>query len=412
MSIRLSSKQREFVHCKCRFSGFIGGVRSGKSFAGTFKGIGISRKKCSAGAVIAPTYPMLRDVLIPLWQKLLPKRLFKKYSKTQHKLWLRNGSVILFRSAENPERLYGLTLYWFHIDEAATVERKVWDVMLSRIISTKGCGFLTTTPNGYNWVYKLVKSDEFSSVFAKTLDNPLIEPSEVERARRMLDKKFFRQQYEASFEAYLGQVYDEFSVENIVDFNPHVNWESFVACDFGWRHPTALLWAQRSPKGDIYVCDEVVESYMTPGNIANILRGDKVKLPSGMVFKAPFGIEMTKSIITGFEATQNRQESGGLAIIDMLRNMGIERIKVIGGSIVRGVFLLRSKILDAHGIRHIFIHPRCKRLIDDFRGYHYPENASGAASELPKKDGIHDHTMDAIRYMVMELEKSSGKWMV
>ena len=263
MSIFLSQKQRDFVRCGHRYCAFIGGVRSGKSFAGTIRGIKFARRKGGVGAVIAPTYPMLRDVIIPLWQRLLPAKYVKKYSQSQHKLWLKNGSVVLFRSAEKPERLYGLTLHWFHIDEAATVERKVWDVMLSRVISTKGYGFLTTTPNGHNWVYELVKSGEIAAVFAKTTDNPLIDPAEVERAKKVLDPKFFRQQYEASFEAYIGQVYDDFAEENILSFSQDGCAKNFIAADFGWQHPTALLWARFFPT-EIFSSSMRSSSHISP----------------------------------------------------------------------------------------------------------------------------------------------------
>lgn len=355
---------------------------------------------------------MLRDVLIPLWQQLLPAKYVRKYSQSQHKLWLKNGSIVLFRSAEKPERLYGLTLHWFHIDEAATIERKVWDVMLSRTISTKGCGFITTTPNGHNWVYELVERGGISVVFAKTLDNPLIDAEEVERAKKILDPKFFRQQYEASFEAYLGQVYDDFSDANIRKISPLSDARNYVAADFGWQHPTALLWAQITPDGEIYFIDEVVEPHLTPNAVAKMLLGESVRLPSGNFFRAPISFDKIDELVTGFEATQSRQESGGLAIVDSLRNSGIERIRITGGSIIRGILAVRSKIKDATGGRHLFIDSHCKRLISDFRGYHYREDASGSGSELPVKDGIHDHTMDAVRYLITALAQGKRKWII
>jgi len=412
MSIKLSQKQLDFVTEKSRFCGFIGGVRSGKSFAGTCKAIGLAKRKRTIGAVIAPTYPMIRDVLIPLWQTLLPAKQVKKFSHTHNKLWLKNGSIVLFRSAEIPERLYGLTLHWFHIDEAATINRKVWDVMLSRVISTKGRGFITTTPNGHNWVHELVHSGDLSTTFAKTIDNPLIEPSEIERTKRILDPKFFRQQYEASFEAYLGQVYDDFGEQNILAISPRSDLPTYLAADFGWRHPSALLWVQVSPSGNLYIIDEVVESFLTPEHIAKIIQGKKTRLPSGRIFKAQVSYSKVEEIVTGFEATHSRQESGGLAIVDILRNNGIDRIHTVGGLIVRGVFAVRAAVCDATGAPHLFIDPQCKKLIDDFRGYHYPEKASGSRSELPEKDGIHDHTMDAIRYLVIALEKEKRKWII
>ncbi len=412
MHLSLSDKQREFVSNKSRFSGFVGGVRSGKSFAGTVKSIKQALRKRSVGAVVAPTYPMIRDVILPLWRLLLPKGAFKKFSQTQNKLWLRNGSVILFRSAEIPERLYGLTLDYFHLDEAAIVDRKTWDTLYSRVISTKGLGFITTTPNGHNWVWELVSNNILTSVFAKTLDNPLMDPDEVENAKKMLDPKFFRQQYEASFEAYLGQVYDDFCETNIRLITPDITLPIYVCADFGWRNPTALLWAQQRPDGTVEVFDEIVESFMTPEIICAILKSEKVILPSGKRFQAKVAFDEIDGLVTGFEATQSRQESGGFAMVDQLRRNGIDRIRIVGGSIVRGIFLVRAKILSASNKQKLYLDPSLKRLIADFRGYHYPEGVMGKSSELPEKDSVHDHTMDAMRYLITMLDRDGGKWIV
>ncbi len=412
MGLKLSEKQRQFVFDRHRFTAFVGGVRSGKTFAGTVKAIRMALRRKRTGAVVAPTYTMIRDVILPLWRKILPAGSVTRFSRTQNKLWLKNGSVVLFRSAEIPERLYGLTLDWFHIDEAAIVSRKVWDTLYSRVISRKGYGFITTTPNGHNWVWELYSNSCISTTFAKTIDNPLIDPEEVERAKKLLDPKFFRQQYEASFEAYLGQVYDDFGEQNISHLALRPDLPVYLACDFGWRNPTAILWAQILENGDIYIFDEVVESFMTPELIAQTIKGSSVKLPSGRAFKAKVDYDKISEIVTGFEAAQSRQEAGGLAIIDILRNLGIQKIRIISGSVARGVLMVRAKILGANGTPHIFVSPHCKRLIADFRGYHYPENTKGTAFELPQKDGIHDHTMDALRYLVMALEKKKSNWII
>ncbi len=172
------------------------------------------------------------------------------------------------------------------------------------------------------------------------------------------------------------------------------------------------MWIQVAPNGDIFIVDEIVESFLSPQIIAQAVLGKQVRLPSGKIFCAPMPYSHVCEFITGIEATQSRQESGGLAIVDSLRNLGIERIRIVGGNIVGGIFAVRAKSLDANRNPHLFVHPRCKRLIDDFRKYHYPENARGSASELPEKDDIHDHTMDAVRYFVTSLEINRVLWKI
>jgi hypothetical protein len=40
--------------------------------------------------------------------------------------------------------------------------------------------------------------------------------------------------------------------------------------------------------------------------------------------------------------------------------------------------------------------------VKDFCGYHYPETREGRPiKDQPEKDGVHDHTMDALRYFAV-----------
>jgi hypothetical protein len=39
--------------------------------------------------------------------------------------------------------------------------------------------------------------------------------------------------------------------------------------------------------------------------------------------------------------------------------------------------------------------------------YHYPELGSAAASELPLKDGVYDHPIDALRYFFINHTRST-----
>ncbi len=44
------------------------------------------------------------------------------------------------------------------------------------------------------------------------------------------------------------------------------------------------------------------------------------------------------------------------------------------------------------------VSPRCVRLIEAMQCYHYPDSGSATSSELPLKDGVYDHPIDALRY--------------
>jgi hypothetical protein len=64
---------------------------------------------------------------------------------------------------------------------------------------------------------------------------------------------------------------------------------------------------------------------------------------------------------------------------------------------LEGIELIRRAIRSGDGQSKLVISPRCPRLIEAMECYHYPESRR-APSELPLKDGLFDHPIDALRY--------------
>jgi len=67
--------------------------------------------------------------------------------------------------------------------------------------------------------------------------------------------------------------------------------------------------------------------------------------------------------------------------------------------IVAGLEMIRAALAPAAGEPTLFVHPRCARLIRALESYHY----APGGSELPVKDGEHDHLIDALRYHYVNL---------
>jgi|GEM_PF-2153198 len=409
--------QRRFVESRARYTAMIGGVRSGKTYAGAVKAFKKALLLPTVGAAVAPTAAMARDVLVPQYAELAEGRV-RKWNGSVGEMALDNGSKIMFRSADNPERLMGLTLDWFHLDEAAQLPKRVWEVLVNRTISTGGPGFLTTTPCGRNWLWELVKDWENDPdteiIFAKTADNPLIDAIEIERARRQLDARYFRQQYEASFEAEGLRVYEDFEPEIHILGEPwqiQEHWPIYIGIDFGWTHPTAIIWAQLSPDDEWFIFDELVESHLRLESVAAAILGGPVNVV-GRTFRACVPYSKVERVISGAEGKQSRQEGGGESALSVLAGMGVSRTLVSRGRIIDGIHAVRAKLRSANNNVGIRIDPRCKRLIDDFLGYQYAAGSDGKPiGELPEKDGIHDHTMDALRYMIAQITPlKSQEW--
>ena len=82
--------------------------------------------------------------------------------------------------------------------------------------------------------------------------------------------------------------------------------------------------------------------------------------------------------------------------------MGI-RTRYRRSNILAGVELIRRALRAGDGTSTLIISPRCVRLIEAMQCYHYPDNASGSDAELPLKDGVYDHPIDALRYFFFGL---------
>ena len=146
--------QIEFWKHPARFRAFVGGVGSGKTRAGVVE---IFRQPAgSRGTVVAPTYRMLMDATIHTFLEVTEEcGILKDYKKSDQMAWLTNDTEILFRSSDDPDKLRGPNLGWFCLDEGAMMHQQVWDLMIGRLRLDPGRGWITTTPRGMNWLYKL-----------------------------------------------------------------------------------------------------------------------------------------------------------------------------------------------------------------------------------------------------------------
>ena len=162
--------------------------------------------------------------------------------------------------------------------------------------------------------------------------------------------------------------------------------------DFGFINPFVCLWLQVDNDGVVRVLKEYQQTRRTiAANTAEIIR--QTPCEEAMVaatFCDPAGNQ--HSDITGTNCVQE------------MRAAGI-RIRSCKSGILEGVEKIRKALGDGAGQRRLSIDPSCNNLIKSLETYHYPDN-SQSQSELPVKDGISDHHIDALRYFFVNFEKS------
>ncbi len=187
------------------------------------------------------------------------------------------------------------------------------------------------------------------------------------------------------------------SLENVVfaEFDPaeHVgpvdydrNLPLYRAIDFGFVNPFVCLWLQVDSAGCVRVTDEYVRR-----RAAIDMHAEEIKR------RTPCDEERVAATFCD-PAGAGRNDVTGTSSVKELRSMGI-RLRYRQSSILAGIELIRRALRAGDGKSRLIINPRCVRLIEAMQCYHYPDQAGcGADAELPLKDGVCDHPIDALRY--------------
>jgi len=182
---------------------------------------------------------------------------------------------------------------------------------------------------------------------------------------------------------------------HIRDVDYDANLPLYRTLDFGFVNPFVCLWIQVDGDGVVRVIDEYVRSRATIDVHAEEIK-KRTPVEEGQVtatFCDPAGAGVND--VTGTSAIRELRAQG---IVTRYRHSGI----------LEGIELIRRAIRAGDGKSRLVISPRCQRLTEAIRCYHYQENASGARGELPVKDGLYDHPIDALRYFFVNY-KHSGK---
>ena len=158
-------------------------------------------------------------------------------------------------------------------------------------------------------------------------------------------------------------------------------WPLFRALDFGYTSPLACLWIQVTPAGAVHVIDEYVRTRLPINRHA-----------VAILDRDPGAVQMTYVDPAG----RQKESTSGAACTEILAEAGIPCVSR-SSNIVDGLELIRAALAPAAGEARLYIHPRCKRLIESFNSYHYPAPGTSGDPDKPVKDGP-DHQIDALRY--------------
>lgn len=209
--------QKKLFADQTRFKVVVAGRRCGKSRFAIVSTI-VKGLECPdpTGSVmyVAPTQQMARVLCWDLLNQLgAPVIASANISNSEIKLL--NGVKIYVRGADNPDSLRGMKLYYAVLDESKDFKEDVWPLIIRPALSDmKGGALMIGTPepgeSQFRDYFDLGQNEtdsEWKSWHFTTYDNELIDPKEIEAAKRTLSTMAFRQEYLADFDTSVTDIF-------------------------------------------------------------------------------------------------------------------------------------------------------------------------------------------------------------
>lgn len=386
--LRYHAEQLRLWKSKARFKVIVAGRRSGKTELAKRKLVlSLCKKTIYEDARYfagAPTRQQAKDIFWDDLKALTPKTWIRNISETELKITTHMNTSIKVLGLEVPARIEGQPWDGGVLDEYGNMKAMAWDENVRPSLSDRNgwCDF-TGVPEGFNHykdLYDAVPDDyEWDRFYWKSAD--ILPVSEIESAKRALDPKTFRQEYEASFEDAQGQVYYAYSPDNQIDCEINPNYPLILCVDF---NVDPCIWeVAQNINGKVFVVDEIRRQNT---NTEEMCRD----------YLTRYGKHST--IVYGDSAGNSRGTRGNVGQSDyvIMSEMGLRRqvLKKANPRVKDRVNAVNGMLCNAKGERKLFHHPRCVELKKDF------QKIVWNGDEINKKDILRTHATDGLGYFI------------
>lgn len=418
-------EQRAFHLSTKRIRVAVTGARAGKTLCAGhdffdkcmlqpgYKHIDVLNNKPYTVVAAAPTYKTLERVTVPTVMRIIPKEVrISKYHQTKRQLLVqgvKGVTCIYFTNASDPESWQGQELYGVWIDEFALIKENMFNEAETRVSTLNGWIILTgTLRRGPGWAQHRIKEysetvegKEVIELFQwPTLANPYTNREHILHMKSTLPPRYFSRMFEASWDSFEGQVYDNFVKDKHV-VNPaaytmvYPNWRKsgngainlkFVrvvaGVDWGHANPGVIVICGKTAEGSWYVLDEVYEmglliAHEQPSQDTWLRRARQLKAEWAIdTFwcdpSEPGNIEAFCKAGLPAKPAINNVASGIMSVAQLLQVDEMTR---------------EPKLYFMNTVAHT---------IEEVTYYQWAEQVGGTYKESPVKE--RDHACDALRY--------------
>ena len=367
--------------------------RQGKTYIANSIGQLVSLIPNSNILIMSPNYS-LSQISFDLQRNLI-KHFDLEVTKDNAKdkvIELSNGSTVRMGSVNQVDSCVGRSYDLIIFDEAALADgRDAFNVALRPTLDKDNSkAIFISTPRGKsNWFAEFFdrgfdpEFPEWCSIRATYKDNPRMSELDIAEARKSMSDAEFRQEYEADFNTYEGQIWafnSERCVDNFLELDTR-RMDVFAGLDVGYRDPTAFcVIGYDWDSGKYYVLDEYLDAEKTTEQHAEVIRGMIDKWDIDYIF-------------IDSAAQQTR--------FDFAQNYDISTVNA------------KKSVLD--GIAHVaaivdndnlLVDQTCKETLAALDQYQWDPNPN-LAKEKPKHNRA-SHMADALRYALYSFETSNS----
>lgn len=408
------ARQVEFHQSKAKYRLFGGAAGPGKTKALLWEAIKIAHRHSGVHTLLLRrTFPELEATLLSYFRRDVPPEFYASYNDAKHIVTWKNGSTTRFGHCACETDVYqyqGTEYVFIGIDELTHFTLKQWQFLTSRnrcpVRGTRPTMAGATNPGniGHAWVKALwiekrppagmdraeqYDPRNYEFIRATIADNPIY--AEDEAYRKTLDalpSHLRRAFLHGDWDVVAGQYFVVFNRERHTPRAETLRmepwWPRWISIDWGFEHPSAVLWHAAAPAtvdcpdGYVVTYRELVQNHLSPrmlgAAIAERSAGEKISA----VYLSPDAFAQRTS-----DDTIAEQLSRGLAL------EGLPRPDMADDDRVGGWMLMYELLRQGRWL----ITDNCSELIETLPILTRNENN---IEDVLKIDG--DDAADAARY--------------
>jgi hypothetical protein len=293
---------------------------------------------------------------------------------------------------DDGDGLRGLKIYFAAVDEFQDIKVGIWDNTIFPALSdTPGSkALLCATPKGrshplYKFYQKIKDLKEWAYFNFYTKDNPHFPKSQLRIAKSQMPPKSYRQEFQASWEDFDGQLFDQLNDSHFISNIPS-DLSFYIGCDWGDTNPAFIVVGLSKDYSKFYIVDSWFNQSQQPITQDEFLDKLAAACTKYKIYKTYLPDDRPAAIKSA-RILGNKQDISGLK-----RAVQVSRSQL-------GVMSSIEIINNLFYQNNLFINSSLTEVKSQFQDYHRASDKDGNLLNKPA-DCQSDHLIDAARYVI------------